>query len=348
MKYLVPCIAFFVAAFGFGWLFSLFSRLPGFGTIPEWVLSLATALLACGIATVIGQRFTTTKRSLIIATVCLAAFMVFSFVPKPPHVVLPPPSAVPEGYVEFYYQASFTFLGGETSTISNVELWLPWPYIDTKETRPLAKPVGLDNWLHVRDGHYSASGPHDLYSYLVNVLKPSKEEINILENDGIHLHFGMNIENGVWSADRIINHAEVENLKIVYEGQQAPSITAYFERAQDKTIAMFQKIIVEVPVMFSSDTVVVKYQFLVPEENASKVRVDDWIYSYTDWILSGAYEKGKTCENSPVVFADYAGGSIRCKFTVSLWKNTDGSSFFEVATYQKEWNSWRPGFRVLS
>jgi hypothetical protein len=257
---------------------------------------------------------------------------------------------VPEGYVEFYYQASFTFLGGATDTISNVELWLPWPYIDTKETRPLAKPVGLDRWLRIENGHFGAVTEPLIYDYMASVLKPKEREITIFENNGAQLNYAIDIENGIWTTDRIIDYTEIENSKIIYEGQQdmLQTISAYFERAQDKTMAVFQKITVKIPLMLTNDTVTVKYQFFVPKENASKVRVDDWIESYIIWIGKGTYQLKKTYENAPAIYVEYVGSPIQCEFTVSLWKSTDGNSFSEVATYQKRMEVISPCLKVLS
>lgn len=353
LKYSALCVLFFAAAFGFGWLFSLLSGLPGLGALPGWVIPTVAALLALSVTAVAGQKFTSTKRSLAVATACLVVFLAVSAVPRPPQVNLPAPEVPPKGYVEFYYQASFTYMGSSAGSISDVKLWLPWPYIDTHETRPFAKPVGLDNWLHEENGSAGGSCPVKLaqlvYGYLVNSLSLVKGEATIGENDN-ESGYSITVENGIWSANRIIDYTEVENLKIVHEGRlTTPAISAYFERAQDKTMAIFQKITVEVPVMSSGDTVSAEYMFFVPEENAAKVRVDDWIDSYIIWILSGAYEQGKIYENAPYVSANFTGPPIQCRFSVSLWKDVDGSGFERVSNYQREWDSWRaPGFSTVS
>jgi hypothetical protein len=212
--------------------------------------------------------------------------------------------------------------------------------------------VGLDNWLRVEKGYLSAAGSGTtiqlIYDYMVNVLKPKKEEISILENDGNNLHYAMYIENGIWTTDQIINSTEIENLKILYEGQKETSVLAYFERAQDKVLTIFQKITVKIPMMCLGDTITVKYQFFVPEENAAKVRVDDWIKSYEYWIAKGTYQLKTPYENAPAIYVEYVGNPIQCEFVVSLWKSTDGNSFSEVATYQKRMEVISPSLKVIS
>jgi|GEM_PF-5235334 len=353
-KYLALCVLYFVAAFGFGWLFSLLFGLPGLGVLPGWVIPAVAALLALLVTAAAGQKVTSTKRSLAVTAACLVAFLAVSAIPRPPQVNLPASEVPPEGYVEFYFRTSFTYISSPVDTISSVELWLPWPYIDTQETRPLAKPVGLDDWLQKENGYISGSGPivvgQLIYDYLINVLKPMEREITEFENDGTTLSFRIDIENGVWSANRIIDYTEVENLKIIYEGRLStpPVISAYFERAQDKTMSVFQKITVEVPVMSPGDTISAEYRFFVPEENATKVRVDDWIHSYV-WLGTAYGAQEKIYENAPYVSASFTGPPIRCRFSVSLWKNVDGSGFERVTNYQKEWDSWHaPGFAMVT
>jgi len=345
LNYLALCAVFFVAVFGLGWVFSFLSKLPGLGTIPGWVLPLASALLAWGITAVVGQKLTTTKRSLFVATACLAAFMVVSAIPSPPHVDLPPPSPVPEGYVEFYYQASFTFLGGATDTISNVELWLPWPYIDTKETRPIAKPVGLDNWLHKAKGHVFKAGPavyvQPTLDFLVNVLKPHNNEISIDKVDN-KLSFSIDIENGIWSTDYypVVDYSEVENVKIIYNG--TPSFSAHFGVMEGITMLYFQKILVYLPSMNQGESISVEYHFFVSEENSKRIRIDDWLESY-DYAI----EMKHSYENAPAVAAMYDGPPISCEFTASLHKNI-GGNWEKVAYYKRKWDSWRSGFGLVT
>jgi hypothetical protein len=252
---------------------------------------------------------------------------------------------VPEGYVEFYYQASFTFLGGATDTISNVELWLPWPYIDTKETRPIAKPVGLDNWLHMATGHIFKAGSTDYVQptldFLVNALTPNTNEISIEKVDN-KLSFSIDIENGIWSTNYypVVDYSEVENVKIIYSG--ISSFTAQFRAMEGITMLYFQKIFVCLPSMNHGEKVFVEYHFFVSEENSKRVRIDDWLESY-DYAI----EMNRPYENAPAVAAMYNGSTISCEFTVSLHKNIDGN-WEKVAYYKRKWDSWRTGFGLVT
>jgi len=270
--------------------------------------------------------------------------MVISTLPSQPSVNLPPPSPVPEGYVEFYYQASFTFLGGETSSISNVELWLPWPYIDTKETRPIAKPVGLDNWLHIDNGFISMRRSITIgrlvYDYYKNALNLKNNEVTAEENEneGI-LDLNINVENGIWTTNRPVDYTVIENLEITYDSLPT---SVYLNVANGTTMLLFQKIVAKLSSMSIGNTFSIKYRFLVSKENSEKIRVDDWLYSY-DYVI---YMK-KPLENAPAVAAMYDGPPISCEFTVSLHKNI-GGNWEKVAYYKRKWDSWRTGFGLVT
>jgi hypothetical protein len=94
--------------------------------------------------------------------------------------------------------------------------------------------------------------------------------------------------------------------------------------------------------MRPGETVKVESVFFVVEENAPRVRIDDWIDSgRSPWIPEIPEE------NVPLVVAKYDPfAPIRCKFTASLEKYVNGR-FERTADYERTWESWRPGCGFL-
>ncbi|MEM3594691.1 MAG: hypothetical protein QXS27_08160 [Candidatus Jordarchaeaceae archaeon] len=354
-KYLGIGAVFVASALVLNFVLSLLFKLPGLGAVPGWALPTASAILSLVMAYTAGLKLTTKKRSFATAFTYLLIFVAASYflapqispVPAPQPIPLPPPSKPPEGYVEFYYQASFTFLGGDTSTIQNVELWLPWPYIDTKETRPFAKPVGLDNWLRVENGFISMfceKGPL-FYTYYVNALNLKENEIFLTKFENTW-SLNINVENGIWTTNRDIEYTELEELKIDYESQGPNTVnSAFFARASGIAMDIFQKVIVRISMMSAGDKVLVNYRFFVQKEEASKIRLDDWLYSY--WYAVVVLNENPPKTSGPYIGIRYSGSTIQCTANALLFKNTNGTKWEKVASYLREWSSFRSGSSLI-
>jgi hypothetical protein len=279
------------------------------------------------------------------------------------------PGGRPEGYVAFRFKSSFTYVSSPTDErITDVELRLPWPYIDARENgRPAPKPVGLDNWLYKAPLSVSLVGldpPKIRWLWevwkLEDVSEKSLEEIENLaaklgaENDPSKLENlirELNIfvgENVVWTVELDLPglpYTEVSfkpSLKLYYgdklEWQDnqivellgnrtaAPTITAYFERWSSDVV--FQKVAIKVSDMQPNETMVIEGTFLVAEENASKVRLDDY-------IESGIWRTLKPKqENAPSVDVYWSGPTTTTSVISQLEKLINGK-FTLIVKYEE-------------
>ncbi|MEM2878906.1 MAG: hypothetical protein QXG10_05130 [Candidatus Hadarchaeales archaeon] len=110
----------------------------------------------------------------------------------------------------------------------------------------------------------------------------------------------------------------------------SPRITAELRRMA--RVSEFQKITVEVSEMYPGEVISITGVFFVPEENALKVRVDDW-------IESGMWRTFKPDqENAPHVLVWYSPKDLKINSggMISLEKYTN-KSFSLVVRYEEYW-----------
>jgi hypothetical protein len=228
--------------------------------------------------------------------------------------------------------------------ITNVELQLPWPYIDDYENdRPCPKPVGLDNWLHKKSLTVSMVQDENINRYVREVWNIENTEQS-----------GYTLENAAWCVDLSLPGLPYTKvnfepaLKLCYNdrlewkdnqtiellgGRTAtPAITAHLEDWGN--YAVFQKITVRLSNMNPGETVSIEGTFLVAEENASKVRLDDWIASGIDRV----YWKSNQ-ENAPYISVHFAPGSPINNSATSLLEKFVNGSFSLVVKYEESWQN---------
>jgi len=209
--------------------------------------------------------------------------------------------------------------------------------------------VGLDEWLILQNGYVGGSGPiktsKQTFEWYREALRLEESEFECqTSEDGTEFDFFITVENGIWTVGKRVYSAEIEFApKISFEdknGGQPPRISGYFELFINITI--FQKMTIEISEICPGETVKVECVFFVPEENAPRVRIDDWIYSGRSPWTPDIPE-----ENVPFVIAEYDPfAPIRCKFTASLEKCVNGR-FERAADYERTWESWYSGCGFL-
>jgi len=324
----------------------LLSLVPGSSALSPLVTLGLPLVLAWLVAAGTGQNFVPTKQSLALATICLLVAAPLAYY-KPWERGWQPgggqaPENVPEGYVAFRFVSSFTYVSSEgDQPITDVELELPWPYIDDYENgRPAAYPVGLDNWLRKTDLSITLPEDNAFRQWLWEVWKlegvPSLGEI---ENRP-ELENWYELENAVWAVNLVLPGLPYKqvlfdpSLKLYYGDQlqwqdnqpiallggrtTAPIITGYIESRASQQI--FPKITVHLSNMRPGETVAIEGTFLVAEENASKVRLDDWI----ECGLERTFDP--QLENAPVVSWNFSPNiQIGERFLSVLKKQVDAN-----------------------
>jgi hypothetical protein len=323
----------------------LLSLIPGASALSKLVTLGLPLALAWLVAAGIGQNFMPAKRSLALATVCLLVASPLAYY-KPWERGWQPgggqvPENVPEGYVAFRFVSSFTYVSSEgNQPITNVELQLPWPYIDAYENgRPCPRPVGLDNWLRKTNLYVGMVETENINEFVREVWK--------IENAGLGIY---TLENAVWAVNfpppgLPYIQTGFASLKLYYGDQlewkdnqviglfgsrtTVPTITAYLEDWRDYTT--FQKITVNLSDMRPGETISIEGTFIVAEENEDEVRLDDWIASGIDRV----YWKTDQ-ENAPEINAYWSSGDITAMATSQLEKLVNGN-FTLVVKYKKTW-----------
>ena len=272
----------------------LLSLVPGSSALSPLVTLGLPLVLAWLLAAVGGRNLVSGKQSLAIATICLVVASPLAYYKPwergggwtPDNGTI---DNVPEGYVAFRFTSSFTYVSSEgNQPITNVELQLPWPYIDAYENeRPCPKPVGLDNWLRKANLPISMVQAENINGFVRSVWK--------IENAGLSTY---TLENAIWAVNFPLPglpyiQTSFVSLKLYYNDQlewkdnqviellwgrtAAPTINGYLEDWRDYTTS--QKITINISDMRPGETISIGGTFLVAEENADKVRLDDWISS---------------------------------------------------------------------
>lgn len=342
----VPVIVFAVALIVFVKLLSL---VPGSNALSPLVtlglpLALAWLLVAVG-----GRNLMSGKQSLALATICLIVAAPLAYykpwerggVWTPDHGT--PPENVPEGYIAFRFVSSFTYVSSQTNeTITNVKLQLPWPYIDAYENgRPCPKPVGLDNWLRKTDLYVGMVETENVNEFVRSVWK--------IENAGLSTY---TLENTIWAVNFPLPglpyiQTGFASLKLYYNDQlewkdnqvtqllggrtAAPTITGYLEDWPD--YAVFQKITINILDMHPGETISIGGTFLVAEENADKVRLDDWIYSG----MNRVYWKPNQ-ENAPHISVGWNPDRTITSRAIAQLEKLIENNYTLVVKYEEEWN----------
>ena len=340
-KIIATIIIFIVTSIIF---FKLVSLVPGASALSQFITLGLPLLLAWLVAAGIGQNFVPTKQSLALATICLLVATPLAYYRpwerggwSPDNGTLP--DNIPPGYVAFRFVSSFTYVSSPTNeAITNVELRLPWPYIDDYENgRPCPKPVGLDNWLRKADLYMGMVQAENINEFVRSVWN--------IENTGLNYYL---LENAVWAVNFPLPglpyiQTGFALLKLYYGDQlewednqvmglfggrtAAPTITAYLEDWRDHTTS--QKVTVNLLDMRPGETVSIEGIFLVAEENAANVRLDDWISSGIDRV----YWKPEQ-ENAPWVSWNFNSNIEIGERFLSVLQKQVGADFVDVASQQ--------------
>ncbi|MDI6814306.1 MAG: hypothetical protein QMD10_12330, partial [Desulfitobacteriaceae bacterium] len=353
MKAIVCCTLFATSLIIISAVFAL---IPGFKTLPAFLMLGLPLLLAWLVAAGLGQNLVSGKKSLALATVCLiVAVPLVCFKPWDRGTGWQPdseevPENVPEGYVAFRFVSSFTYVSSPTNeTITGVELLLPWPYIDAWENgRPCPKPVGLDNWLVKTD--VSIPLFHSpMQDWLRQVWK--------LENaEPMHDNFYW-IENAVWTVNLPLPglpYTEIDfepSLKLYFNSQLqwqdgqiiellgrrtvTPAITAYVEHFAPPGI--FQKIRIKLSDMYPGETVSIEGTFLLAEMNASNIRLDDYISAKAYQLIGlGQGENAPCIDISESVMQNVRNGSAVVSVLAQLEQQVN-NNFVLLVRYEETW-----------
>jgi len=341
-KIIALCVIFAVALIVFVKLLSL---VPGSNALSPLVTLGLPLVLAWLVTAGIGQNFIPTKQSLALATICLLVAAPLAYYKPWERPGWQPgggevPENVPEGYVAFHFTSSFTYVSSEgNQPITNVKLQLPWPYIDAYENgRPCPKPVGLDNWLRKTDLYVGMVQAENTNEYVRSVWK--------LENEGRDYYL---LENAVWAVNFPLPgvpyiQTGFASLKLYYNDQLEwkdnqviqliggrtviPTITGYLEDTM--SYFRFQKITINISDMQPGETISIEGTFLVAEENADKVRLDDWIASGIERV----YWKPNQ-ENAPEFSVDWSGATARIAASSQLEKVVNESFVLAVRYYEE-------------
>jgi hypothetical protein len=261
-----------------------------------------------------------------------------------------PPGERPEGYVVFRFTSSFTYVSSTVDgPITDVELRLPWPYV--QDSPRTGKPVGLENYvsfgktdLRIYDWFSKESRRYLMDLFELENVEPD-EVYPYSENENVYLykvnswHIGMDVWPGV-------PYTEVgfePSLKLYYEDQVewqdnqtiallgnrtiAPIIAAYFEpQAQTK---IFTKITIKLSNMFPGEMVAIEGTFLIVEENAPRVRLDDFIHS--EWYKR---EFNPQQENAPNIDVNWS-GPVATTSVISQLEERINGNFILLVKYEE-------------
>jgi hypothetical protein len=274
------------------------------------------------------------------------------------------PENIPEGYVAFRFVSAFTYVSSPgNETITNVELKLPWPYVN--DSPRTGKPVGLpENLLYKAPFFISMGGPEHIENtdirpsvyYLMDLFELDENLLEITRENGRVWYKYPFVENLIWGVKiyfdnygmptRGLPYTEVgfdANLKL-YHGDQLewqdgrtiqlsggrtapPTIEAYFEPWEHNTV--FAKITVKLSDLRPGETVSIDGVFFVAEENANKVRLDDY-------IESEMYRTYRPAENAPELSAYWSEGTITIDALSQLEKLVNGN-YILVVKYRETW-----------
>jgi hypothetical protein len=359
---LVVTLAFAVSLAAFLLLFDRLQGLQGVGTLPPSVTLGLPLILAWFTAAGIAADIVSKKHALALATICLLVAAPIAYLkpwgrgggwqPGPGQV----PENVPTGFTAFRFVSSFTYVSSPTNeTITGVELELPWPYIDAYENgRPMPKPVGLDPWLERGNLPISMVQTESINEFIRGVYRlenvpPTPDGDYFLENAAWNIKLalcppGLPYENLRFADLRLYygDQLEWENGRVVelLGGRTAPpTITAYFPRWGNYMTS--QKVEVKVSDMRPGETVSIEGVYLVENENAAKVRLDDWISSGID----RAYWKPSQ-ENAPEISMKWSGGNNTQNALVQLERFV-GGEFRLVVRYTETWPDSGPGCGLI-
>jgi hypothetical protein len=272
----------------------------------------------------------------------------------------PPPENVPENMVAFHFVSAFTYVEG-SAPISNVELELPWPYIDERDEygRPAVRAIGLDNWLVREDLLITLPWDGPMARVLWDawrldlVTEKSFDEIEnliieyekALETDNqqkiqeLSFELDFHLENAVWSVNVPYPGLPLGDVGFasakIYRGEKVVgSASAHFEPWAGT--AIFQKVKVRAGIMNPGDTVAVEGVFLVHEEDADKVRLDDW-------IESGIWRTFKPEQENAPFISDYWDGPSIKPAAVSRLEKLENGKFSLVVQYEEAWEKFYEG-----
>jgi len=356
----VLIIIFSVASIAFEKLLSL---LPDSGKLSPLVTLGLPLALAWLIAATLGRNIVPAKHALALATICLLVAAPLAYYKpweraggwQPGGGELPENFAIPEGYVAFRFVSAFTYVSSEgNQPITNVELELPWPYVDAYENgRPCPKPVGLDNWL-IKTSVAGSVYDNSIAQYLKEVWKAEPEVSQVpWQGDNI-TEYSFYIENAAWAVNLSLagglpyeNVAFKPELKLYYGDQLEwqdnrligllgnrtvpPTITAHIE--YQSRIDVFQKVTVKLSDLRPGETVSIEGIFLVAEENVLKVRLDDWISSGMDRVY---YKPDQ--ENAPHISVGWSPDKTITSRALAQLEKLVGNNYALVIRYDEEWN----------
>jgi len=116
----------------------------------------------------------------------------------------------------------------------------------------------------------------------------------------------------------------------------APTITAHLESLGSDWRT--QKIVANLSNMLPGETVSIESTFSIAEENADKVRLDDWIYCGVHRVLDNPNQ-----ENAPWINVNWNGGNNITHAAISQLEKVVGGTPFLVVKYEETWINLSPG-----
>ena len=335
----------------------LLPRIPGYSALSPYVRTAVLFGIPWLIAVGAGVRVMRGRYVLLISTACvLVSYPIVSLAgsPQPPTAHLPEDQGtenlnVPEGHVAFRFASGFTYLGSETNEpITNVELWLPWPYIDDYDEvgRPRPKPVGVDNWLRLEPLPILLVGPENGREYVKKVWKlenePSAENYYQLENAAWAIDLPLpglpygkvdfEVHLTLYAGD-VVEWRDNEIVSLAGGRSSPPVMTAHLPYWADYLLA--QKVVIKLSEMYPGETVIISGTFFVPLENENRVRIDDWVES--GWWRA-MFEPNQ--ENAPHIHIGRIGTSeISISAFAQLEKHAQ-NTFILIKKYEKNWTKF--------